>query len=103
LHALILTRIAKSLNRESVEAKELARAVLGNKGKGQAAHDLAFSGQSHRQQITRRRTYFAYPVVPAVVVTSLFCWAQAPNAKAVASKATIINAFKKFNLSHLLL
>jgi hypothetical protein len=51
-----------------------------------------------------QRDYFEYPVVPADVVAVVvsFFWAQAPKLKAPAKTATIMIAFKNFNLTRLL-
>jgi hypothetical protein len=56
--------------------------------------------QSQPQETTGRRTYLAY--FGAGVITSSFFCAQAPKLKALAKTATIMIAFKNFNLSRLL-
>jgi hypothetical protein len=68
--------------------------------KARSVSDLALV-----KAIPNKRGYFEYPVVELAVVLvegdSFFC-AQAPKLRAVAKTVTIMNAFKNFNLTHLL-
>jgi hypothetical protein len=70
-------------------------------GKGQVDDDLAFAKAIPKSRNNSVLRYFEYPCVELAVevpdVVSLLC-AHAPRLKALVKTATIIIAFKNFNL-----
>jgi hypothetical protein len=83
----------------------IRRGCASQKGKGQVEHDLAPRKKPSAKMGQLSLVYFEYPCVELEVVVvmgaSFFC-AHAPKLKALAKTATIIIAFKNFNLYRLL-
>jgi len=93
-----ITIIFRNFNLSRLLSSQVAPACLGRETRRSNAFLHFFEPLQ-----TGRPVYFAYPVVPApVVTTSFFCCAQAPSPKAVTSKATTVITFTNFNLYRLL-
>jgi hypothetical protein len=73
--------------------------MLTGNGKGQVDYDLALA-KAIPQKDNSVLGYFEYPWVELAVVLAAasLCCEQAPTVKAPAKTATIIIAFKNFNL-----